>query len=161
MPHSRFWPGVSRRVQLFAGLGLAAVLLATLVALQALPLQAQSLTTLVSNTHLTRTSNNNLIVAQSFETGANAGGYTVSAVGIKVATGSGKSTSVKIKENDANDKPGALVATLDDRPPRKRRWGSIQSPIVFPGMASGRRGCARRGRLGAGGRGGARRCRRG
>ena len=44
MPHSRFWRGVSRRVPLFAGLGLAVALLATLVALQALPLQAQTTT---------------------------------------------------------------------------------------------------------------------
>ena len=41
------------RVRLFAGLSLAAALLAAFAALQALPLQAQSTTvTLVSNTHL-------------------------------------------------------------------------------------------------------------
>ena len=44
MPHSRFWRGVSRRVRLLAGLGLAAVLLATFAALQAPPLQAQATT---------------------------------------------------------------------------------------------------------------------
>ena len=43
-PHSRSWRGVSMRVRLFAGLSLAAVLLATLAALQALPLQAQATT---------------------------------------------------------------------------------------------------------------------
>ena len=44
MPHSRSWRGVSRRVQLFAGLGLAVALLATFAALLAPPLQAQSTT---------------------------------------------------------------------------------------------------------------------
>ena len=44
MPHSRSWRGVSMRVRLFAGLGLAVALLATLVALLAPPLQAQTTT---------------------------------------------------------------------------------------------------------------------
>ena len=51
MPHSRFWRGVSRRVRLFAGLGLAVALLATLVALQALPLQAQTTTVTLGRKH--------------------------------------------------------------------------------------------------------------
>ena len=89
--------------------------LAALAALQAPPLEAQTVTTtLVSNRHLTAASGGSSVFqAQSFETGANAGGYTVSAVGIKVATGSGKSTSVKIREDD-NGKPatGDPVATL-------------------------------------------------
>ena len=41
MPHSSFWRGVSMRVRLLAGLGLAVALLATFAALLALPLQAQ------------------------------------------------------------------------------------------------------------------------
>ena len=41
-PHIRSWRGVSRRVRLFAGLSLAAVLLATFAALLAPPLQAQT-----------------------------------------------------------------------------------------------------------------------
>ena len=50
MPHRRSWRGVSRRVSFLAGLGLAVALLATLVALLAPPLQAQTATvTLVSN----------------------------------------------------------------------------------------------------------------
>ena len=44
MPHSRFWLGVSMRVRLFAALGLAVALLATLAPLQVLPLQAQTIT---------------------------------------------------------------------------------------------------------------------
>ena len=51
MPHSRFWRGVSRRVRLFAGLGLAVALLATLAALQALPLQAQTTTVTLVEQH--------------------------------------------------------------------------------------------------------------
>ena len=67
---------------------------------------------LVSNTHLSATASNNLFEAQSFETGANAGGYTVSEVDIRFGDVSGTSTSVKIRENNADNQPGDLVATL-------------------------------------------------
>ena len=49
---------------------------------------------------------------QSVEAGANADGYTVSEVDVYLVSGSGRSTSVSIRENNASDKPGALVATL-------------------------------------------------
>ena len=68
--------------------------------------------TLVSNTHHDVSSGaSNSFQAQSFETGANAGGYTISEVQVRLQTVSGKSTSVTIREN-ASDEPGALVATL-------------------------------------------------
>ena len=67
---------------------------------------------LVSNTHLRPTGSANLFYAQSFETGANLGGYTVSEVDIRLATVSGRSTSVKIRKNNADNEPGDLVATL-------------------------------------------------
>ena len=68
--------------------------------------------TLVSNTHLSATSLSNWIQAQSFETGTNAGGYTVSEVDIALTHVSGRSTIVKIKKNNADNEPGDLVATL-------------------------------------------------
>ena len=69
-------------------------------------------TGLVSNTHLTPSSStSDRFQAQSFETGAAAGGYTVSEVDIRFANVSGKSTNVKIREDDGGE-PGTLVATL-------------------------------------------------
>ena len=69
--------------------------------------------TLVSNTDLPSSLNTASFEAQSFETGATTGGYTVSEVDIYIVTGSGKSTSVKIREDD-NGEPatGDPVATL-------------------------------------------------
>ena len=112
MPHSRSWRGVSMRVRLFAGLGLVVALLATFAALQALPLQAQSLTTLVSNTHIESAVPSSAVQAQSFGTGTNADGYTVSEVQISLADGAGtKTTRVRIREDDGGE-PGHLVANL-------------------------------------------------
>ena len=51
------------------------------------------------------------INAQSFVTGFNAGGYTISAVQIRLKSVSGKTTVVRIREDD-NGNPGDLVATL-------------------------------------------------
>ena len=103
-------------VRSLAALSLTVALLAflaTLAALQAPPLQAQTVITLVSNTHqdVSTTGTSFHFQAQSFETGATTGGYTVSEVDIHFATVSGRSTSVSIRENDAGE-PGALVATL-------------------------------------------------
>ena len=99
-----------------AALSLTVALLAvltTLAALQGPPLQAQSLTTLVSNTDLTSAGNSTVFNAQSFETGTNTDGYTVSEVDIfYLDTSSGRSTTVKIRENNADDEPGDLVDTL-------------------------------------------------
>ena len=86
-------------------------LLATLAALSAPPLQAQSLTTFVGNTSGSGTADSDNFQAQSFETGANEGGYTVSQVYILLDDASGKSTSVSIKE-DNGGVPGELVTTL-------------------------------------------------
>ena len=99
---------------------LTAVLLAAFAALLALPLpaqaqgQGQGLTTFVSNTHISTPGNASFFIAQSFETGANAGGYTVSEVDVQLSdtSVSGKSTSAKIREYNASDDPGDLVATL-------------------------------------------------
>ena len=66
---------------------------------------------LVSNTHLSTSLNTNHVLAQSFETGANLDGYTVSQVDIRFGYTSGKSTTVKIRQDDGGE-PGDLVATL-------------------------------------------------
>ena len=77
---------------------------------------ASSLTTFVSNTHLTTdASGSNLFQAQSFETGATTGGYTVSEVDIFFGEILGKSTIVKIREDDSGDPAtGDPVATLNN-----------------------------------------------
>ena len=69
-------------------------------------------TTLVSNTHLSASASTTSFTAQSFETGANTGGYTVSEVDMRLGLASGRSASVKIRENNADNEPGDLVATL-------------------------------------------------
>ena len=86
-------------------------LLATLATLLAPPLQAQSLTTFVTNTHGSASLDTNTFLAQSFETGTNEGGYTVSEIQILLGDVSGKSTSVSIKEDNSGE-PGDPVATL-------------------------------------------------
>ena len=102
-------------VRSLAVLSLAAVLLAAFAAFLALPAQAQTpvITTLVSNGHLTVSSSSSAILqAQSFVTGANVDGYTVSEVGVYFTNGSGRNTSAKIRKNNNNNLPGDLVATL-------------------------------------------------
>ena len=86
-------------------------LLVTLATLLAPPLQAQSLTTFVGNTSGSSPIPSDNFQAQSFETGANAGGYTVSEILLFLDDTSGKSTSVSIKE-DNDGEPGDLVTTL-------------------------------------------------
>ena len=73
--------------------------------------QAQSLTTFVTNTGGSGITDSDRFQAQSFETGANEGGYTVSQVDIFLGDVSGKSTSVSIKEDNGGE-PGNLVTTL-------------------------------------------------
>ena len=92
--------------------------LVAVAALFALPpqAQAQTLTTLVSNTGEALANGvTSSINAQSFVTGFNAGGYTISAVQIRLKSVSGKTTVVRIREDD-NGNPGDLtladVATL-------------------------------------------------
>ena len=107
-------PGERLRVRSLAALSLTVVLLVAFAALLALPLQAQAqaLTTFVTNTVESVTPNStNSIVAQSFETGANAGEFTISEVQIRIDTASGRRTRVRIRENDSGE-PGGLVAIL-------------------------------------------------
>ena len=84
-------------------------------ALLALPLQAQAqtVTTLVSNAGQSESSvSSSDFQAQSFGTGPNAGGYTITEVQIRLSDlASGTTTIVQIREDDGS-KPGDLVATL-------------------------------------------------
>ena len=73
---------------------------------------AQTVTTLVSNTdsqHDGGSTGN--VRAQSFETGFNTAGYTISEVRIRFGSAFGRTTLVKIRA-DAGGEPGDLVATL-------------------------------------------------
>ena len=95
----------------------AAGLLLAFAALLALPLQAQAqtLTTLVSNTDLTpNSSSSNFFYAQSFVTGANASGYNISTVKVAFGLTSGTATRVRIRTSNSSNinRPGDLVATL-------------------------------------------------
>ncbi len=101
MPHRRSWRGVSRRVRLLAGLGLAVALLATLVALLAPSLQAQTATvTLVHNTAAgTNPQFQSEINAQSFTTGPAAAGYSISTVTLRLATAAGRNMVVRLNPN--------------------------------------------------------------
>ena len=121
MQHSHFWRGVSRRVQLFAGLGLAVALLATLVTLQALPLQAQSTTpvTLISSDPSGDVFGFAGAVAYGvkLQTGPDAGDYTISAILLPLAADSGVNSdaTVRIRE-DSGGQPGDLVGAPFDPP---------------------------------------------
>ncbi len=103
----------SLRVRSLVARALTAVLFAAFAALPALPLQAQTVTTLASNTGQTvNTSGSSHFQAQSFVTGDNTGGYTITEVQIRLRTvTSGDTTTVKIKENNSGE-PGNLVATF-------------------------------------------------
>ena len=91
----------------------AALIVFALVFLSgALPASAQTVD-LVSNTGETLGSGgDDAYQAQSFTTGANADGYTISEVQISMFGTSGARTSVKIRDNNADNEPGDLVATL-------------------------------------------------
>ena len=87
--------------------------------------RAAAIPTLVSNTNKTSIGDSASFLAQSFETGTNVDGYTVSEVDIHLVDVSGRSTSVKIRENNASDRPGTLVATLTN--PRTLAADSINT----------------------------------
>ena len=96
----------------FVTRGLTAALLAVFAVLLALPVQAQTVTTLVSNTAQTvGTGGSNHFLAQSFETGTNASGYTMTELQIRLSTVGTSTTVISIREDDGG-KPGTLVATL-------------------------------------------------
>ena len=94
-----------------AAAGLLVIFAALLAVSTAAQAQTQTLTTFVSNTGETPESNADKILAQSFRTGDNVDGYTVSEVQIWMAETAGKNTQVRIKQS-ANNEPGSTVAFL-------------------------------------------------
>ena len=81
----------------------------------ALPLQAQTATTFVSNTGEAPGGNSRSIQAQSFTTGSNADGYTLSEVAVRhVSSISRDGTIVKVMSDNGSGRPGDLVADLDN-----------------------------------------------
>ena len=96
---------------------LAAVALLALLGALALPApaQAQTVTTLVSNTGETPGSSSSSIQAQTFTTGSNTGGYTLSEVDVRhISSISTSGTMVKVMSDNGSGRPGALVANLDN-----------------------------------------------
>ena len=101
------------RIPSIAALSLAAVLLAAFAALLALPAQTTTPVTLVSNTYRTSSGSTNAFGAQRFETGASAGGFTISEVEVRLSNTNNKSTSVRIREDNSGEPAtGDPVATL-------------------------------------------------
>ncbi len=69
---------------------------------------------LVTNKALSSTTASNDFQAQSFMTGADAGGYTVSSIAIRAGSvASGETTAVTIRE-DSGGEPGTVLATLSN-----------------------------------------------
>ena len=98
----------------------AALLVVAFAAFLAPPPQVQAQTdntprsshdVLVSNTAETAVGGSSNFLAQSFETGANATGYTVTEIQVRVSTATSRSTLLTIREDDGGE-PGALVATF-------------------------------------------------
>ena len=82
----------------------------------------------MSNTAETAVGGSSNFLAQSFETGANATGYTVTEVEIRVSTASSRSTSLRIREDDGGE-PGALVATfMNPVSPTNQSFNTFTAP---------------------------------
>ena len=95
----------------------AAAALLALVGALALPAtaEAQTTTTFVSNAGETWSGSASSIMAQSFTTGSNTGGYTLSEVGARVFySGTTSGTVVKVKRDNGSGRPGDLVANLEN-----------------------------------------------
>ena len=124
MPHQALIPWGRKLTLLATAVALTALIYAALLAMP--PLQAQEVTTLVSNTSETTTGSSNGTHAQSFETGTSSSGYTVTQVQIRLGDhilGSTQ-TVAKISANNGNV-PGNVVATLTN--PTSLREGSLNT----------------------------------
>ena len=82
---------------------------AVLLALGAGAAQAAEL---VSNTSLSSTTGSSVFQAQSFETGDNSGGYTISEIVISQSSANAGETTVVTIREDTSDEPGNVVATF-------------------------------------------------
>ncbi len=97
-----------------AAAGLLVIFAALLAVSTAAQAQTQTLTTFVSNTGETPESTANKILAQSFRTGDNADGYTLSEVQIWMAETAGKSTQARLKRSLNNEPYGTTVVILSN-----------------------------------------------
>ena len=124
MPHQALIPWGRKLTLLATAVALTALIYAASLAMP--PLQAQEITTLVSNTSETTTGSSNGTHAQRFETGTSSSGYTVTQVQIRLGDhilGSTQ-TVAKISANNGNV-PGNVVATLTN--PTSLREGSLNT----------------------------------
>ena len=128
-PHGQFNKGIDARrndtglrraepgrpgrlgVRSLAARVLTAVLLAAFAALLALPAQAQTITTLVSNTGQATGQQTLKIVAQPFTTGGESGGYTLTSVGVGIVGTDAAGYLVRIVPNASNDRPDESDST--------------------------------------------------
>ena len=110
MRHQTLIPWARNQTLLAAAAALIALICAVLITTQ---VQAQAVTTFVSNTSETGTVNSSGTHAQSFRTGPNPDGYTITEIQIRLGQfESGRNASaVKIHENNGSE-PGNEVATL-------------------------------------------------
>ena len=95
----------------------AARLFLVLAGLLAVPtaVQAQEITTLVTNGPTSGAASATAFRAQSFRTGPNAAGYTLSAIGLWLTSSSGNSMTVAVRKDDngtPDETADGLVATL-------------------------------------------------
>ena len=110
MKHQKLMPWNRKLTLISAAFALIAIMCAVLITL---PLYAQEVTTLVSNASETRSGSENGAHAQSFRTGTNPDGYTITEVQIHLGTHQ-LTTHVaiaKIHENNSGE-PGNDIATL-------------------------------------------------
>ena len=110
MKHQKLMPWNRKLTLISAAFALIAIMCAVLITTQ---VQAQEVTTLVSNTSETSSGSENGAHAQSFRTGTNPDGYTITEVQIHLGTHQ-LTTHVaiaKIHENNSGE-PGNDVATL-------------------------------------------------
>ena len=105
-----------------AAAGLLVIFAALLAVSTAAQAQTQTLTTFVSNTGETPESNANKILAQSFRTGNNVGGYTLSEVQILMAETADKITQVRDQTKQ--------------REQRTRQYGGVRVPVDPGGKQS-------------------------
>ena len=110
MKNQKLMPWNRKLTILSTTIALIALMCAALITV---PLYAQEVTTLVSNTSETSTGSSNGAHAQSFQTGTSYSGYTVTEVQIRLASRISGSiqTVAKISANNGNV-PGNAVATL-------------------------------------------------
>ena len=110
MKNQKLMPWNRKLTILSTTIALIALMCAALITV---PLYAQEVTTLVSNTSETSTGSSNGAHAQSFQTGTSYSGYTVTEVQIRLASRVSGSiqTVAKISANNGNV-PGNVVATL-------------------------------------------------